>query len=99
MERNPTEDIIVELTKHQDLVDLPESWSMETHVLEVSVSSVQSFHRELKSQQNDADCLIIHLGVDMMTDQPAVKLEKCTTFIPLLLFPFTNLFIVVETNH
>ena len=77
VERNPTEDIIIELSKHNDLVDLPESWSMETHVLEVSVASVQSFHRELISQQNHSDCILIHLGVDMMTDQPTVKLEKC----------------------
>lgn len=80
VERNPTEDIIVELAKHNDLVDLPEAWSMETFVLEVSVSSVQSFHRELKSQQTDADCILIHLGVDMMTDQPTVKLEQCESF-------------------
>ena len=81
MERNPTEDIVVELEKHNDLVEIPEGWSMETYVLEVSVASVQSFHRELKSQQTaDADCILIHLGVDMMTDQPAVKLEQCTSF-------------------
>ena len=79
MERNPTEDIILELAKHNDLVDLPESWSMETHVLEVSIASVQSFHSKLKSQlHDDTDCILIHLGVDMGSDQPTVKLEKCT---------------------
>ncbi len=74
VDRNPTEDAVRDISLKGLL--LPDSWSLETHVLDVSVEAVSAFCRSLASQDLNGS-ILLHLGVDCRTDQPAVKLEKC----------------------
>ena len=75
VDRNPTEDVVKDITLKGNLM-VPDCWTLETHVLDVSVEAVSAFTQSLISQDLNG-CILLHLGVDCRTDQPAVKLEKC----------------------